>query len=941
MSWYLPMLQWLAQAALGGFLFLGLGSLAVTLCRQPVRRQRLIELTLASCLVLPWLALAPWLPHHSLGWLASAPINESSSPEGIDELPVASFSQSTPDASVSLDGEAVIAKKATNDQDEGKVESVRLAKPRRATGPDRPARLDSAALLPAMSINEPTPASASQLIIDTPFLVVSTYLVIAVSLIAWWLMGVVQLVRLKLSTYPVDEQVRLVFKEIAGPAGSRVRLLASDRLPLPLTYSSWRPVIVLPGHLCRGGDLAGLRYCLAHEWSHVERRDVWSWHLATLTQFLFFYQPLFWWLRKQLRLSQDYIADARAAEQAGQAEDYAEYIVSLARERLGAPVMAALGIGDRRSNLYRRVTMLIESREPLERRCRWIWTLSITLATVALLGAASFVRLDAGAPADDKKDPPAKEDAKPANKEEPKKEETLNYTGVVKEKDTGKPIEGAVVTVRRSLLGDPEVKENNPVMQETKHKTDAQGKYSFVIPPEQTSKRYLYIELDVEHPEYAPQKGFGYSLGMIRKNEKMGGRPFFENVEMRPGKPITGFVQTPDGKPAAGVKVLAYSVTNQAGAGFEYGSFTDVKTDDKGQFRLIMTTPGDGVFWILPEKYAPSQHVVNEKRGDLGTLTMNNGVALKGKVLDDQGKPLAGVNLNAERERQEGDDDFFNRHPVAGMIRRSATSNDKGEFEMAPLPPASYTVKPEELVEDPTKNDRRKHPMPGVFIAKRVKLEEGKKPEALELRAVPNVTIEAQIYDSKGKPTRGHELFIFGQIDKTSWFGQGKPDANGHIVAQVPHGLENAQLDLMTNEHGVLRHRMGKDGTLKNQRRVDLGTLNDDVKDFQIIRYEAPIVLVKIVAKDGSKLVKPAMTGKYAPDKAQYQGGLTRNGLQSDVSFEEQEDGRFRSEQLFPDEEVTFTAHAEGYESKSEQLKLPEAAKKEIEIVLEKAAAKK
>jgi beta-lactamase regulating signal transducer with metallopeptidase domain len=41
---------------------------------------------------------------------------------------------------------------------------------------------------------------------------------------------------------------------------------------------------------------------LAHEWSHVERRDIVSWHLATLTQFLFFYQPLFWWLRRQLRL---------------------------------------------------------------------------------------------------------------------------------------------------------------------------------------------------------------------------------------------------------------------------------------------------------------------------------------------------------------------------------------------------------------------------------------------------------------------------------------------------------------------------------------------------------------------------------------------------------------------------------------------------------------
>ena len=94
-------------------------------------------------------------------------------------------------------------------------------------------------------------------------------------------------------------------------------------------------------------------------------------------------------------------------------------------------------------------------------------------------------------------------------------------------------------------------------MQETKHTTDAEGKYSFTIPPEQTSKRYLYIELDVEHPNYAPQAHFGYALGMIRKNEKLGSRPFFENVEMRPGQAVTGTVRTQDGQPAAGVKVQA------------------------------------------------------------------------------------------------------------------------------------------------------------------------------------------------------------------------------------------------------------------------------------------------------------------------------------------------------------------------------------------------
>src|SRR5438067_5335969 len=107
---------------------------------------------------------------------------------------------------------------------------------------------------------------------------------------------------------------------------------------------------------------------------------------------------------------------------------------------------------------------------------------------------------------------------------------------------------------------------------------------------------------------------------MILKNEKMGGRPFFENVTLRPGKEISGSVETPDGKPAAGVKVLAYSVTSKRTQGeFEYGSFADTKTDDKGRFSLMVVTPGDCVFWLLPTKYAIAMHVVKEnKRGDMG-----------------------------------------------------------------------------------------------------------------------------------------------------------------------------------------------------------------------------------------------------------------------------------------------------------------------------------
>jgi protocatechuate 3,4-dioxygenase beta subunit len=667
----------------------------------------------------------------------------------------------------------------------------------------------------------------------------------------------------------------------------------------------------------------------------VERGDVCAWYLASLAQLVFFYQPLYWWLRRQLRLSQDYLADARAAEQAAAAEDYAAYLVLLARRSLGAPVAAALGIADRRSHLYRRILMLIHNRDPLQRRCLGAWNLAAVAAAVALVAAVSAVRLDAS---DNSKKGDKAVAEKGVNATEPSKAQAVTYTGKVFDKDTNKPIAGATVTVRRSLYGDPTVKEDEQIIEEPKYKTDADGKYTFTIPPEQAAKKYLYIELDVEAPGYAPRSHFGYSFAMIRKNEKMGGRPFFENVDMRAGEEISGLVETPEGKPAVGVKVLAYSVTSKRDKNtFEYGSFADTQTDDKGKFKLTIVTPGDGVFWLLPKDYAPSLHVLKAgKRGDLGRFGLQPGLVIRGKVTDTQGKPMAGVFVSAQREDR---DEVLASLIVADSIRRTALSNDKGEFAMMPLPPGTYRVLAEEHSSEPSQATyrRERHPLTEVFTPLKVKLEENQKPDPIEVRAAPHVLIEAQYYDSKGKPTTGHDCSVWGQIDGVFWHTMAKADAKGHFLIKAPHGLENAHMDLMTNEHGVLRWRLGKDGELHNSRDVDLRTLDKDVKGIEIIRYVAPIVIVKLTAKDGGKLKNPAVTGLYPEGKGQYRGRLIlKNGLNSDVSFEEQEDGRFRSSQLLPDQEVTFTGHADGYKENSQKVKLTEGTTKEIEIVLEK-----
>ena len=57
-------------------------------------------------------------------------------------------------------------------------------------------------------------------------------------------------------------------------------------------------------------------------------------------------------------------------------------------------------------------------------------------------------------------------------------------------------------------------------------------------------------------------------------------------------------------------------------------------------------------------------------------------------------------------------------------------------------------------------------------------------------------------------------------------------------------------------------------------------------------------------------------------------------GKTKDVVQDEQYDGRYRTSQLLPDREVNVTVSAEGFESQSRKLTLPEGKSEELTFVL-------
>lgn len=142
-------------------------------------------------------------------------------------------------------------------------------------------------------------------------------------------------------------------------------------------------------------------------------------------------------------------------------------------------------------------------------------------------------------------------------------------------------------------------------------------------------------------------------------------------------------------------------------------------------------------------------------------------------------------------------------------------------------------------------------------------------------------------------------------------------------------------MQLMTNEHGSLRYRREPGGELQDDiHMVQLGTLNDDLEGFEIIRYKAPVILVSAVDGSQQPIEKLNVVAKYTKPRPPQYIAFT-NG--SDIGFEQQPGGVYRSSQLLPDEELTLTISADGYEPAIEKLNLTEGATRELKVTLTQA----
>ena len=404
---------WLFRSVVGGGLLLLLTWVLMKRTRQPARRQRLGEWGVAAAVLLAILNLGPvWLP---ISWLPApaADLRPSDQPRNLQATdqpqppgpPLAtdhprkergaSFAQIPPDdleqAPVRL-GARIEDRESKIEDGASKIENRRPYQEERIVDP-RFSIIDPQSQPPITSTvtrdnNGGSILSGSAIMAMIWSILCIAYALIGATLIGRWLLGYLALRRLLADARPASLSVRRLCAEMAGQ-GRRPRLLVSSRLRVPLSCGLVKPTIVLPLSLIASASPMQLRWVFAHELTHLRRRDAWSCLLFGLGQGLYFFWPWFWWLRRAVRLSQEFIADAAVVRLANPAEDYAEFLLSFTTAP--AVPVGATGVMGNSSDLFRRVTMLLKSPKRMERTVSWRWTAATAGGLLALAVVASGI----------------------------------------------------------------------------------------------------------------------------------------------------------------------------------------------------------------------------------------------------------------------------------------------------------------------------------------------------------------------------------------------------------------------------------------------------------------------------------------------------------------------------------------------------------------------
>jgi beta-lactamase regulating signal transducer with metallopeptidase domain len=178
--------------------------------------------------------------------------------------------------------------------------------------------------------------------------------------------GRLALARLARGGRPVeDASWHALASEVAASlgVGRAFRLLVTPETATPMTWGTWRPVLLLP-ETASSWSLAQRRAFLVHELAHLARFDCAIQQLAQIACALYWFHPGAWYAAHRLRVEREQACDDRVLADGARASDYATQLLDAVRSGRGASrlVSASSAAMAAPSSLHQRVRALLDAR---------------------------------------------------------------------------------------------------------------------------------------------------------------------------------------------------------------------------------------------------------------------------------------------------------------------------------------------------------------------------------------------------------------------------------------------------------------------------------------------------------------------------------------------------------------------------------------------------
>jgi beta-lactamase regulating signal transducer with metallopeptidase domain/ankyrin repeat protein len=156
-----------------------------------------------------------------------------------------------------------------------------------------------------------------------------------------------------------SEKLRETIERLTVDARMKpVDVMLHEKIAAPVTFGFIQPVIMLPTD-AEDWQPTDVRRALVHELEHIRRGDWATQLVARVACAFYWFHPLIWMAWRKLCLEAERSCDDAVVETAGNTE-YAEQLVSLARQLTASPSQPVLGMA-KRSDLTMRISSLLDT----------------------------------------------------------------------------------------------------------------------------------------------------------------------------------------------------------------------------------------------------------------------------------------------------------------------------------------------------------------------------------------------------------------------------------------------------------------------------------------------------------------------------------------------------------------------------------------------------